>query len=34
MAIVAHPTDENAAEAFPISRADYAELLAMGVPEE
>ena len=34
MAIVAHPSDKNAAEAFPISRADYAELLVMGVPEE
>jgi hypothetical protein len=34
MAIVAHPTDENRAEAFPISRMDYAELLAMGAPEE
>jgi hypothetical protein len=34
MAIVAHPTDENRVEAFPISRIDYADLLAMGVPEE
>jgi hypothetical protein len=34
MAIVANVTDENGAEAFPISRIDYADLLAMGASEE